>query len=144
MSFRYERTVRIAAPRERIWGVLIDVERWREWTESIQSIERLDSGPFQTGSKVRIRQPGLPAMVWRVTSLAGNQEFTWETRSPGALTVAGHEIAPLDNGCTVLLRVVQSGIFATLLRPWIARVTRRNVELEAQALKRRCEAANPF
>ena len=142
MSLRTELTVEIASPPDRIWDVLMDVEKWHEWTASILSIQRLDPGLLIVGSRARIRQPGLAAMIWRVTRLAPGSSFTWETRNWGVLTVAEHEITPTEaSRCTVVLRVRQSGLLVPILRRWIARLTRRNVELEAQGLKRRCEEA---
>ena len=34
MAIHIERTVNINAPPERVWAVMMDVERWPEWTES--------------------------------------------------------------------------------------------------------------
>ena len=40
----------IGAPPSRVWDVMVDVERWHEWTQSITSIKRKDSGPFSSNS----------------------------------------------------------------------------------------------
>ena len=59
-----ERTVDIAAPVEKVWAAMTDVQRWSEWTPTVTSVDLLDGGPVRVGSPVRIRQPRLPAAVW--------------------------------------------------------------------------------
>ena len=132
-----------AASPEQIWPVLNDVEHWHEWTPSIISIQRLESGPFGLGSTVRIRQPKLPEMVWRVTDFQPQRGFVWETRNWGAHTIGEHWITPHSGGSELLLRVRQSGLLVPIFAPWISKLTRSYMEMEAQGLKRRCEHLRP-
>ena len=132
--------VDIDRPPGDVWSVLVDVERWADWTASIAAVERLDRSAFGVGSRVRIRQPRLKTMVWQVSEFQQGRLFTWETQSPGAFTVARHAIrANSRGGSTVTLTIVQTGWLARLLRTLIGRLSRRYLEMEAQGLKRRCE-----
>jgi len=140
MPIHIERTVSINAPPERVFDVMVDVERWPEWTESIRSIERLDSGEFGVGSKAKLRIRRSPsANVWTVTEVTPNRSFTWETNSGGVKGIASHLIEPDGNGSKVTLTVDLSGIVATLFSPMIAGQSRKNVDMEAEGLKRRAE-----
>src|SRR3712207_2864581 len=62
-------TVEIAAPAQRVWEVLTDVERWPEWTETVFSAKRLDEGPLRPGSRATINQPNIPETEYVVTQL---------------------------------------------------------------------------
>lgn len=141
MSIHIARTIYINAPSDRVWAVMTDVESWPEWTESMKSAERLDSGPFGTGSKARLRIRRAPAAgVWEVTELTEGRSFAWENRSAGVHGVAEHVIEPDGSGSKVTLTVMLSGLMATLLAPIIAGASRDNVRMEAEGLKRRCES----
>ncbi|TNY38163.1 SRPBCC family protein [Thermomonospora catenispora] len=139
---RYEASTVIDAPVERVWEVLIDVERWPEWSESMTRVQRQDAGPLRPGSTAKVSQPRLPTAVWRVTELTPNASFTWESTSPGVTTVAGHELTSTEDGRTgVKLTLEQTGPLVRLVSLFTGRLTRRYLEMEAQGLKARCESA---
>jgi uncharacterized membrane protein len=140
MAIRVERTVNINAPPELVWSVMADVERWPEWTESMKSVERLESGEFGVGSKAKLKIRRSPnANIWTVTELTANRSFTWETNSGGVKGVASHLIEADGGGSKATLTVDLSGPVATLFGWFIGGPTRENVEMEAEGLKRRSE-----
>jgi uncharacterized protein YndB with AHSA1/START domain len=69
-------TVGISAPPELVWAVLSDVESWPESTASVTAVRRLSSERLQVGSRVRLKQPRLPATVWTVSALVAGERFT--------------------------------------------------------------------
>jgi uncharacterized protein YndB with AHSA1/START domain len=140
---RFEASIEVAAPAEQVFEVYADVERWPEWTASVTTVERLDPGPFQVGSRARIKQPKLPVAVWEVTALQPGRSFTWIARGPGLLTTGTHEVAPLPGGrgSRVLARLDQDGIFGPLVAGLSKGLTNRYLNLELQGLKARCEGA---
>jgi uncharacterized protein YndB with AHSA1/START domain len=136
----YEVAIEIAAPPERVWAVLVDVERWPEWTSTMTGVRRLDRGPFGMGSAARVKQPRLPATAWRVTRFEPGRSFSWTARGPGMRTEAGHRLAPGSAGSvTVTLTIRQSGLLAAPLGWLMSRLTRRYLDTEGQSLKRLCE-----
>ncbi|MFI0444681.1 SRPBCC family protein [Actinomadura sp. 6N118] len=137
----HEVTIDINAPAETVWRLLEDVERWPEWTASIDRVERLTDGPFGEGSKARVHQPKLPAAIWTVTDFAPGRSFTWMARTPGLTTVASHDITPNPNGTVnVRLSLDQTGPLAFLIALLAGRRSRRYVAMEAAGLKRKAES----
>lgn len=132
--------VDIAAPPSRVWAVIADVERWREWTASITRIELLD-GTFHEGARARVRQPKLPPAVWQVTRVEPERGFTWVSRSPGALVTAHHDIEAVGAASRVTLAIRYEGLVGRLVGRLFAGITRRYVRMEADGLKRRAEGA---
>ena len=138
-SITTERQIEIAAPSERVWTVIADVERWHEWTPSITSIRLLD-GPMAVGARAEVRQPKLPPLVWRVTALEPGRFFDWEVRSPGAHTVGSHRVEPRVSGSLATLSLVQSGPIGWLVGRMMLDLTREYVSMEAAGLKKRSES----
>lgn len=134
-------TVEIAAPPERVWEVLVDVERWPEWTESVTSAELLDPGPLAVGSRVELAQPRIPKGTYTVIALEPGRSFTWEQRQPGSTVIAHHECHPLpDGGTRVELSVTMTGALGGLVGRLYRNLTVRYLTMEASGLKARAEA----
>jgi hypothetical protein len=137
---QHEVSVDVGCAPETVWSVLIDVARWPEWTASMTSVEPLAPGPLVVGSRVRIKQPKLPAAVWEVTDLQAQRSFSWAVRRPGYTAVADHELAGADGRTTVTLRFRPRGLLAPILGTLAGGIIRRYVQMEADGLKRRCES----
>lgn len=135
-----ERSIDIAAPPDLVWEVMSDVERWHEWTASIQSVERLDSGPFGLGSRALVRQPRLRPATFEVMEFNPGRNFVWTTRSGGLEAVADHRVEAIPGGTRASLSLRFSGLPLMLFGWWVRRITERYFTMEAEGLKRRSEA----
>lgn len=132
-------SIDIAAPPERVWQVMSDVERWPEWTASVTSVRRLDRGPLAVGSRALIRQPKFPPALWKVTAIEPGRSFTWVSAAPG-LRVEGHHAVELaDGGSRATLSLDMGGPFGGLLARMTRRITVRYLAFEARGLKARSE-----
>jgi uncharacterized membrane protein len=138
---KVEQSIAINAPPARVWAALVDVENWPAWTKSMEKVERLDEGAFGMGSEVRVKQPKIPTLAWKVTEFAPGTYFAWHASSRGVSTTAGHRITPSEGGCTVTLSVDQGGPMSWLVSLLYGTLSREYVDMEAQGLKRFCEAA---
>jgi uncharacterized membrane protein len=138
---QYTTAIDIAAPTEQIWSVLVNVERMPEWTASMSHVQRLDAGPFGVGSRVRIKQPRLPAATWQVTELTPLQSFSWTASSGGVITTAEHDLAAAIGGnVTVRFILRQTGLIAPLVGLFTAALSRRYVDAELHGLKQQAES----
>jgi uncharacterized membrane protein len=133
-------SIDVDASPDRVWRVLVDVERWPEWTESVSSVRPLDAGPLAVGSRVEISQPRIPTATYTVTALEPGRAFTWEQQQPGSRVSAHHECEQLpDGGTRVELRVVMSGAVGAVMGRLYRRLTERYLAIEAAGLKARAE-----
>ena len=131
----------VTASPDRVWEVLVDVERWPEWTESVTNAKLLDDGPLAVGSRVEVSQPKIPTGTYTVTALEPGKQFTWEQRQPGSTVVAHHECTPLlpDGGTRVELTVEMTGVLGGVVGRLYRKLTDRYLAMEAAGLKARAE-----
>ncbi len=135
-----ETTVEVNAPAATLWQAVADVEQWPEWTSSMREVSWLAGGGLARGSRARVRQPGMPALVWEVTDLEPGSSFIWRTASTGVTAIAFHRIRPVGSDKSELtIGVTQSGPLAGLVGLLSGRRTRRSIKLEADGLKRCAE-----
>lgn len=137
---RYEHRVHIDAPAASIWVVWQNLAAYPQWANTFQTVEPLGPGPFAVGKQVRIDVIGAGDGIFTITELEEGRRFAWENDYRGVHTMADHAIEQEASGCSVTLSVEMSGIMSVLFRPLIARVSRRNLPLEAEGLKRHCES----
>lgn len=135
-----QRSADIRADANRVCAALVDVERWSEWTSSIDKVERLDDREFGIGSRARVCQPRIPIATWTVTEFEPGRSFTWVSEAFGIRSVATHRLEPRgDRTVSVTLGFAQTGWLARLVRSRAEKIAREYLALEAEGLKRRCE-----
>jgi uncharacterized membrane protein len=138
---RFQSSVTIDATPQRVWEVFSDVERWPEWTETVDSVELLDPGPLHVGSRARIKQPKLPVAVWQVTELVEGSHFIWVSKAPGVQTTGGHRVEATPAGTVAWSTIDQEGLLGPVLGRLIGKLTDRYLKIEGAGLKARSEQA---
>lgn len=138
-DFRYAIEIRVSPAR--IWPVMLDVERWPEWTTSVTRVQRMDIGPLALGSRTRIWQPRLLSAVWCVTSLdERSYSFTWATHTYGIKIIARHQIVAVKAHSRVVLSLAYTGLLGTLIGRVYRDLTWDYLAREGTGLRDRCEA----
>src|SRR4051812_27112587 len=133
----------IAAPAAEVTAIMIDVERWHEWTASITSVTLREGGPLREGSRAIVRQPKLPPATWTVTALDPARGFTWVSSGPGFRVTGHHYAEAIEGGTRATLGLEYSGVLGPLIARLTRGITRRYVQMEANGLKSRAEQLTP-
>lgn len=129
-----------AAPPERLWLVVSEVERWGERLPTFTSVRALE--PWRAvgvGSRFEVRQPGLPGATYEMTAWEPGRSFTWLARSPGVVTTATHTVSAHEGGSTVDLALEWAGPLAGVIRLLLDRKSQGMVESEARTMCRLAE-----
>lgn len=133
----------VAAPIERVWDVMSDVERWHEWTASITRVTLSVPGPIAPGVVGTVKQPKFPPAKWLVTEVVPGRHFIWVTATPGIKCTAFHGVEPTPAGTRVTLSLTYEGALTAPLL-WATRgITDHYLDLEMAGLKARSERSAP-
>src|SRR5688500_4306290 len=139
---RFEQSVDIDAPQQRVWDVLTDLEAWPERIETVGVVELLTRAPLGQGSRVRLKQPRLPEGIWEVTVWDAPSYFEYRQQSGGVTSVAGHRVEALEEGRSRLsLELEMRGLLVPVVAVFFKGLTNRYMTLEAEGMKRAAESA---
>jgi uncharacterized protein YndB with AHSA1/START domain len=135
-----ESSVEIDAPATTVWDVFSAVERWPDWTASVERVTPLDGAVLQIGRRFEIKQPRMPKIVWEVTAVKPGVSWTWRQRSLGATTFATHDLtAQSATGTVAHQRIEQRGLLGVVTGVLMRRLTKRYLQMEGDGLKARSE-----
>ena len=132
-------SVDIAAAPARVWEVMLDVERWHEWTASVAGIRMLDKGPLTVGTRAMVRQPKFPPALWRVTAIDPGKGFEWVSPGPGFQAVGRHEVVVSPGGSRATLSLELTGPLGGIFGTITGGITQRYIGYEAAGLRARSE-----
>jgi len=139
---RFETSVEIGAPQQRVWDVLSDLEAWPQRIETVDLIELLTPAPITIGSRVRLKQPKLPEGTWHITAWDAPSYFEWTQREAGTTSVAGHRVESLGDGrARLTLTLDMRGLLIPIMSLFYKGLTNRYMNLEAEGMKRSAETA---
>jgi uncharacterized membrane protein len=137
---RFQDSIEVAAPAERVFATYADIAHWPDWTASVTRVEVLDPGPLAVGIRAKVHQPRLPVATWVVTELVPGRSFTWTAQGPGLRTTGTHAVVPRDDGgCTVTATLDQEGLLGGLFGRLTKGLTVSYVAMELNGIKRHCE-----
>ena len=137
---RFEKTIDIDAPQQRVWDVLSDIAAWPRRVETVETVELLTPSPLAQGSRVRLKQPKLPEGLWDITVWDAPSYFEWTQKTGGITSVAGHRVEALGEGRSRLtLTLDMRGLLVPIMGLFYKGLTNRYMNLEAEGMKRAAE-----
>jgi pimeloyl-ACP methyl ester carboxylesterase/uncharacterized protein YndB with AHSA1/START domain len=87
--------IEIAAPPERVWELLSDIDRWPSWNPLVQ--RALINRPFRAGSVFRWKSGGF-AVTSTLREVTGKHRIAWTGKAFGTHAVHTWEIAATNRG----------------------------------------------
>ena len=139
---RFEKSIEIAAPQQRVWDVLSDLDAWPQRIETVDTVELLTPAPIAKGSRVRLKQPKLPEGTWDITVWDAPSYFEWTQRTGGTTSIAGHRVEALGEGQSRLtLTLDMRGFLVPIIGLFYKDLTDRYMNLEAEGMKRAAESS---
>ena len=139
---RFEKSIEIEAPQQRVWDVLSAIEAWPQHIETVDSVELLTPAPLTRGSRVRLKQPKLPEGTWDITVWDAPSYFEWTQKANGATSVAGHRVEALEGGrARLTLTLEMRGLLISIIGRFYRDLTNRYMSVEAEGMKRAAESA---
>jgi len=135
---RFESSIEINAPTEKVWALIDKLEEWPQWMPSIKKIERLSKEPLTVGSQlsVKAKVSGLPVtLLMTITEFAPWRNVVMEGKTLGTRLTRFYTMEPVNGKTKVTIGGDVSGALA-----WLACRGGKKVSAEiAQAAKKKVE-----
>jgi uncharacterized membrane protein len=138
---RFETSIEIRAPQERVWEVLSDLEAWPRRIDTVATVEVLTPAPIGRGTRVRLKQPKLPEGEWEITAWDVPAFFEWRQRTSGITSVAGHRVEKLaEDRARLTLTLEMRGLAIPVVGLFYRGLTNRYMAREAAGMKAAAES----
>jgi uncharacterized protein YndB with AHSA1/START domain len=95
--------IQIAAPSERVWELLSNIDRWPTWNSLVQ--RAVLSGPLHPGSVFNWKSKGL-TVISTLREVMPKQRLTWTGKAFGTRAIHTWEIEEADHD--LVLRTAES------------------------------------
>jgi len=135
---RFESSIDIDAPVEKVWALIDKLEEWPQWMPSIKKIERVSKGPLTTGSQLSVtaKVSGLTVtLLMTITKFVPERTVVLGGEALGTKLTRFYMLEPVNGKTKATIGGDVSGALA-----WLARRGGQAVSDEiALATKKRIE-----
>lgn len=136
---KFESSVEINAPVEKVWTLVDHLEEWPQWMPSIKKIERVSKGPLTVGSQLSVtaRVSRLTVkLLMTISEFVPERAVVMEGKALGTKLTRFYTLEPANGKTRVTIGGEVSGLLA-----WLARRGGQAISEEiAQAAKNRIES----
>lgn len=137
---RFESSIDINAPPEKVWTLIDKLEQWPQWMPSIKKIERVSKGPLTAGSQLSVtaKVSGLTVkLLMTIIKFVPERTVVMQGKALGTSLTRFYNLEPLNDKTRATIGGEVSGVLA-----WLARRGGQAVSDEiAQAAKKRIEGS---
>ena len=137
---RFESSIEINAPAEKVWALIDKLEEWPQWMPSIKKIERVSQVPLTVGSQLSVtaKVSGLTVtLLMTITEFVPERNAVMEGKALGTKLTRFYTLEPVNGKTKVTMGGDVSGALA-----WLARRGGQAISDEiALAVKTRIEGS---
>ena len=137
---RFESSIEINAPAEKVWALIDKLEGWPQWMPSIKKIERVSQGPLMVGSQLSVtaKVSGLTVtLLMAITEFVPERNVVMEGKALGTKLTRFYTLGPVNGKTKVTIGGDVSGALA-----WLACRGGQKVSAEiTQAAKKKVEGS---
>jgi uncharacterized membrane protein len=137
---RFESSIDVKAPVEKVWALIDRLEEWPQWMPSIKKIERLSKEPLTVGSQLSVtaKVSGLTVtLLMTITEFVTERTVIMRGKALGTSVTRFYTLEPLNSKTKVTIGGEVSGVLA-----WVARWGGQAISAEiALAVKTRVEGS---
>ncbi len=137
---RFESSIDINAPAEKVWALVDKLAEWPQWMPSIKKIEMLSKGPLTVGSKfsVTAKVSRLTVkLLMTITKFVPERTVVLQGKALGTKLTRFYILEPVNGKTKATVGGEVSGVLA-----WLARRGGQAISDEiAQAVKKRVEGS---
>jgi carbon monoxide dehydrogenase subunit G len=137
---RFESSIEINAPTQKVWALIDKLEEWPQWMPSIKKIERVSKGPLMVGSQLAVtaKVSGLTVtLLMTITEFVSERTVVMKGKSLGTNLTRFYNLEPVNGKTKVTIGGDVSGALA-----WMAFRGGKKVSAEiAQAAKKKIEGS---
>jgi carbon monoxide dehydrogenase subunit G len=135
---RFESSIDINAPAEKVWALIDKLEEWPQWMPSIKKIEKVSREPLTVGSQLSVtaKVSGLTVkLLMTIIKFVPERTVVMQGKALSTKLTRFYTLEPLDGKTKVS---IGGDVFGALA--WLARRGGQAVSDEiAQAVKKRIE-----
>jgi hypothetical protein len=103
-----EFSMEVNASEDRIWQLWVNVERWKDWDDSVEFSNI--NGRFENGTTGTLKSVNGPKSRFCLTDVVVNRSFTSRTRLPLCTLDFIHELVKDDNGLKIKHSIKMYGL----------------------------------